>query len=357
LEEKNENNLNPEESSADAQGGRIFYIFPLLLLILLCVGFAELKSDLNIVSGNNESENSPGKKEPSINLSALLGGEEFSQNLRDTVYTDKNVWLELRIDRQMVYEHFKDGHVKTYPVSTGNKALNKGIESRPGLFAIFHKEELHLSSQFEDAKMFYYQPFNMGIGFHGLAGTGYYGALGIRPSSHGCIRMRTEDAKVLFKDTDVGTLVLVHRGMTARVVAFAPEGFKNDADYTKDDYFNMLAYNLSSICEGKYFINPPKRFILDGTIVPKIGINVRSSDEIPPRQILPVYINNFPTGNDRLKDTKYVSSEDIKDTPVANNIDIVKQDNERSVMEVSPDVVKKYVYNPIGILPVFPPSK
>jgi hypothetical protein len=258
----------------------------------------------------------------------------------------------------MLYVHYKDGREKKYPISTGNKFLSKGIESRPGLFAIFYKEALHLSSQFNDAKMFYYMPFDMGIGFHGLAGTGYYGNLGVRPSSHGCIRMRTEDAKSLFGECNIGTLVLVHRGATARVVAFAPEGFKNETEYSKDDYMNMLAYNLSSICEGNYFVYPPKRFIMDGTVIPKYGINVRSSEEIPEKQELPVYVSKIDLSSDKLDDSRFVKKNDVKEHLFADNMEI-NDSNQTAAndIEVSSETIKKYVYNPIGILPYFPPNK
>ncbi len=355
-EQLTEQQDNPEYSAE--KGSSALLLFPVLLCIFLFVGFTQIKTEVK----QNDNDESTGdvikRKEPQVNFSALVSSQEFSQNLRDTVYTDANLWLELRIDKQTLYVHYKDGHTKTYPISTGNKALNKGIESRPGLFAIFYKEELHLSSQFDDAKMFYYQPFNMGIGFHGLAGTGYYGNLGVRPSSHGCIRMRTEDAKVLFKETTIGNLVLVHRGATARVVAFAPEGFKNDAQYTKEDYMNMLAYNLGSICEGNYFVYPPKRFIMDGTVIPKYGINVRSSDEISEKQFLPVYFSSIDIAGDRLQDSRYVNKKQLRETLLTDNMEITDSGEKSSnTPGASPEAIKKYVYNPIGILPYFPPNK
>jgi hypothetical protein len=362
LKEQEENNDiqiedEPLAAAVAEKGSSMLFLFPLVLCIFFFAGFTQLRSESNL-SKQEYGTDHKNKKEPSINFSALVSSEEFSQNLRDTVYTDKNLWCELRIDEQVVHVHYRDGHTKSYPVSTGNKFLNKGIESRPGLFAIFHKEEVHLSSQFNDARMNYYMPFNMGIGFHGLPGTGYYGNLGVRPSSHGCIRMRNEDVRVLFKEADIGTLVLVHRGATTRTVAFAPEGFKNEAEYTKDDYMNMLAYNLSSICEGNYFINPPKRFIIDGTVIPKIGINVRSTDEIPARQLLPVFFTRFDQSPDKLQDSRYISKGEVKDSPLAESIEISEETvTGNTDLGVSAETLKKYVHNPVGILPYFPPNK
>ena len=33
-------------------------------------------------------------------------------NIKDTVYTDKETWFELKIDQQMLYQHWRDGHVE-----------------------------------------------------------------------------------------------------------------------------------------------------------------------------------------------------------------------------------------------------
>jgi len=329
-------------------------VIPFLFSLLLFLGFTQVNS------GARESAQMRNGKEDKpnhgVNYLALLTLDQFSGNLRDTVYTDADKYLELRIDQQMLYVHYRDGRTKEYPVSTGNKFLSKGIESRPGLFAIFLKEELHLSSQFDDAKMYHYMPFNMGIGFHSLAGTGYYGNLGVRPSSHGCIRMRSADAKALFNECQVGTLVLAHRGKTARVVAFAPPGFKNEREYTKDDMNKMLAYNLNSIYEGKYFINPPKRFIIDPSIIPRIGINVGNSDDIPEKQLIPFVLNRFEHEKDWLNAVFSNMTEPL-DPDIAARFGFEEDTLASSDIDVNTELVKKYVHNPIGILPYFPPNR
>jgi hypothetical protein len=273
-------------------GGKVsaaILLIPLLLSVYLFLGFTNVDvkhtHSKKVKLADEEMYEEEGA--PKVNFSALLAPEEFSKGLRDTVYTDLDIWLEMRIDEQQLYVHHRDGRIIKYPVSSGNPHASKSVESRPGLFAIFFKTEVHLSSQFNNARMNYFMPYNMGIGFHGLPGTGYYGHLGVRPSSHGCIRMRNEDVRVLFGQCPIGTLVLSHRGKSARIVAFAPKDFKNDVQYTKDDYLNMLAYNMGAIMEGKYFERPPKKFILDGTVIPKSGINVITTDNIPDKQVLP----------------------------------------------------------------------
>jgi hypothetical protein len=351
-------------SEGESKSRRLYtFIIPLLVSVYFMAGFTQLKPEnKTFLSYEQDSSfTSKVKKIPAYNMAALLANEQFSEDLRDTVYTDKDIYLELRIDEQMVYVHYRDGHVKEYPVSSGNKFLSKGVESRPGLFAIFMKEEVHLSSQFNDAKMFYYMPFNMGIGFHSLAGTGYYGNLGVRPSSHGCIRMRTADVKELFHECEIGTLVLAHRGKTARVVAFAPEGFKNDREYSKDEYMEMLAYNLNSVYEGKYFIDRPKRFVIDPAVIPKIGFNVGSTDDIPSRQQMPLMTEQIVQFSDKLDPKQYIVSnvQNNLDEDLAGNFQFDTEETDYSTLglEVNKELVDKLVYNKIGILPYFPPNK
>ncbi len=361
MEDKKEidNTINTEPKTGNEKAGIGVMIFPIIFTAILLFGFTQLRTGERSGMNTNNTSLASNDKTPKINFTALLAQDEFASGLRDTVYTDKDIYLELRIDEQRVYVHYRDGHVKSYPVSTGNKFLNKGIESRPGLFAIFLKEELHLSSQFDDAKMFYYMPFNMGIGFHSLAGTGYYGNLGVRPSSHGCIRMSAGDVKTMFKECPVGTLVLVHRGSTARVIAFAPEGFKNEREYTKDDYMNLLAYNLNSLYEGKYFINPPKRFIIDPAVIPRIGYYVGSTDDVPERQQIPLALNTPEMKNDILgAGHESIESFDKLDSTIAKELGLETDSNyTASDIDSSPELVHKLVYNPIGILPYFPPNK
>lgn len=356
----NEPDAAVHESSTEKNA--IAYILPLLLCVFLFAGFTQQHSVKKTLRGMIETtEEISDSKTPKINFTALLAAEEFSKNLRDTVYTDKDKWLELRIDQQVLYVHYKNGRTKTYNVSTGNKFLSKGVESRPGLFAIFLKEEIHKSSQFNNAQMNYYMPYNMGIGFHGLPGSGYYGFLGKQPSSHGCIRMRNEDVRELFKETDIGTIVLAHRGNTNRVVAFAPEGFTNDAEYSKDDYMNLLAYNLGSIMEGKYFTNPPKRFILDGTVLPRSGINVLSNETAPEKQLLPFAVVKIEMDTDLLNDSKFSRKNNIAEVHnISEHYGIAGGDTmitAGSQISVAPEMIKRYVYNPVGILPYFPPNK
>jgi hypothetical protein len=364
LTENLTNNLNKKQNFTPDRHGFHVFVFPVLAGVLFLLGLTLYRNNLpvepkeSVVSYECYDTNSV----PKLNISALLMPDVFSSNLRDTIYTDDDIYLELRVDRQMVYVHYRDGDVKAYPVSTGNKYLSKSVESRPGLFAIFLKEELHLSSQFNDAKMFHYMPFNMGIGFHGLAGTGYYGNLGIRPSSHGCIRMRNDHVKELFKDCDIGTLVLVHFGNTARVIAFTPEGYTDSNDYDKTETMRILAYNLNSLYAGRYFIEPPRRFVINSEIIPRNGFNVGSSDNISEKQFIPVAVMRFPGKYDRFysyTDPGKLNVLQSMDTALASYLGVEQTEETEDELNINVDeeTVNRLAFNKAGILPYFPPNR
>jgi hypothetical protein len=294
----------------------------------------------------------------------ILSEADVSSGIKDTVYTTNNNWLELRIDQQMLYQHWRDGRVLKYPVSSGNKFLDRSIESRPGLFAIFVKTERHESSQYNNAEMFYFMPFNQGIGFHSLNGTGYYGNLGVRPSSHGCIRMRHEDVKKVFGDSPLGTLVLAHRGYTARTVSFAPDGYENPEEMTKDEMKYYLAENLYNILEGNYYMKERKYFVINPKIIPVSGVYLSYDKNIPAKQNFPKSNYMFLNINDRtlmfrageildsVKSSEFTSA----DKNIINDDAVVNKSN--TVHDLSSaEIIKQYFHNPIGILPYFPPNK
>ena len=169
--------------------------------------------------------------------------------------------------------------------------------------------------------------------------------------------MRHEDVSVLFKECDIGTLVLAHRGKTARVVAFSPEGFKNDAEYDKDGYMRMLAYNLNSLYDGKYFIDPPKRFVIDPSIIPRNGFFVGNNDDIPEKQQVPYYIAHYDILTDNITEAKISKAPAEIDSELALAFGESNENVRTSSVAASDETVKKLVYNPGGILPYFPPNK
>ena len=336
-------------------------VFILIVSLLSLMDGLFIKSDFPKKHLYNETSGGELKNTGKFNI---LSREDLSESLKDTVYTDKDNWLELRIDQQMLYQHWRDGRTEKYPVSSGNNKSGdpEALESRPGLFAIFHKEEHHQSTQFNSANMYHFMPFNQGIGFHSIDGTGYYAHLGVRPSSHGCIRMKHGDAEKLFKDSPLGTLVLATKGYSARIIAFAPKDFENNREYDKDEYKKMLANNLYNILNGRYYLEDREKFIIDPKVIPVSGVYTSYDVQIPKNQIVPrsyvavyqdkdkIFVNQnqeiikFDTDDEMMKFVfvDYTSEPDSKPGKLVNSTN---------------DLVKRYFSNPIGVLPYFGPKK
>jgi len=359
-------NFDEVNSETNEKKGNKLYSFgiPLVLLVFALFGFVVSPSyKYNFLKNTAQFETKGGEIKNAGKFN-ILSSEDLNVGLKDTVYTNKNCWLELRIDQQTLYQHWRDGRIEKYPVSSGNKyADSEALESRPGLFAIFVKEEHHISSQFNAANMYHFMPFNQGIGFHSIDGTGYYGHLGVRPSSHGCIRMRHEDAKKLYKDCDYGTLVIASKGYSARAVAFAPEGFENEREFTKDEYKKMLASNLYNILNGKYYIEEREKFVVDPKVIPVSGVYSGYDRAIPEKQTIPRSYVAYYEVPDRVK---VKSNSDILEEEhseefiklVSNNTEKIENNsNNKSTVISSDNLVKQYFNNPIGVLPYFGPKK
>jgi hypothetical protein len=148
--------------------------------------------------------------------------------MRDTLYTTLPFWLELALDGQLLLRHRADGGCDSFRVSSGNPALKKGTATPPGVYLLQSKAELQISRQFDDAKMYNWMQFRGNYGLHALAGSGYYGHLGRRPSSHGCVRLSRESAQALYASLPLGTPLLIYRTPPARTVAFLPPGLRAD---------------------------------------------------------------------------------------------------------------------------------
>lgn len=295
----------------------------------------------------------------------ILSSEDLALGIKDTVYTDKDCWLELKIDKQMLYQHWRNGRIEEYPVSSGNNHQGDptALESRPGLFAIFHKEEHHISSQFSSSNMYHFMPFNQGIGFHSIDGTDYYAYLGAQPSSHGCIRMKHQDAEKLYKECPMGTLVIASKGYSARTVAFAPEDFRNEKSYSKQDYKVMMSENLYNLLNQKYYLKDRRKFIIDPKIIPISGIYNSYDRKVPEKQIMPrSFVADYAT-TDRLS---VINKKEILEQKnfdefiklVGNDSDVVPEDTKPGA-DVSKEsiLIKEYFHNPIGILPYFGPRR
>ena len=347
----------------DAPGGKLFSIFlPGVVVVFLLLGFTN-DSGQKSVSYKTDGFIEAGLEDTSsrINKNTMVSASELRKPVLDTVYTDKDVWYELRVNEQHVYQHWRDGRVRKFPVSTGNKFISKSVEARPGVFAIFYRNPHHKSSQFDDASLYHFQTFNQGIGFHSLSGTGYYGNLGVRPSSHGCIRMSHKDAEQMFEDAEMGTLVLVHYGgKHARTVGFAPKGFKGK-EYTIEEQKKMLAENLFNVLNGNYYVADREYFVVNPKAIPMSGIYVAYDKKLPKSQKMPARLYYFKSDADKLvmrneyeKIADELTAESEYKLVAASN---KKKENTDLTYSSDEELVKKFFHNPIGILPYYPPSK
>jgi len=183
---------------------------------------------------------------------------------RDTVYTTDSVYLEVNLKKQNVTVHFRDGSSRTFLISSGNPYIREGMATPMGIFTVQNMVTMALSKQFNNARLHNWIGVQGGVGFHGLDGSGYYGYLGVRPSSHGCMRMSKEEIAKMYKLVHPGALIMVHGENPARVVAFC-----NPADTMGAVLIDSAAVHnrslgrerLHALYEGRFWTDAPPRLV------------------------------------------------------------------------------------------------
>lgn len=136
---------------------------------------------------------------------------KFSTVKKINVKTQK--WIEVDLSKQKVYLRKGKKKVKTYTVSTGKKKT----PTVKGTFYIYKKNPKHdMVGQWDPEKNApeYIQPdvlwstyFIGGYAFHATYWHSNFG----HPMSHGCVNMKTKEAKYLYKWAPIGTKVVVHK--------------------------------------------------------------------------------------------------------------------------------------------------
>jgi len=218
-----------------------------------------------------------------------LSGYDFRQ-LRDTVYTDKDHYIEVNLATQHATLFSRDGSEFQFPISSGTKRVEKGMETNAGLFAIQWKAKKQYSVQFDSTVMLNWMGFNNGIGFHALLGKSYYKYLGKKNVSHGCIRVSREDAQIVYEKVEKGTPVLVHKGNNAIKIAFTSEG-ESYNQYSYKDTYNLLKERYQKIYDGDYLISSNEKILVDENNIHSNGLPIGNSELIPTKQNLkPVYL-------------------------------------------------------------------
>ena len=118
----------------------------------------------------------------------------------------------ISLQTQMAYAYRNGVRIGVSTVSTGKP----GYETPTGLFVILQKDIDHKSNLYDDAPMPFMQRLTWdGIAMHAGNIPGY-------PASHGCIRLPTAFAKLLFGITKLGLTVVITDEPNAPVTVAAP---------------------------------------------------------------------------------------------------------------------------------------
>ena len=218
-----------------------------------------------------------------------LSGYDFRQ-LRDTVYTDKNHYIEVNLVTQHAILYSRDGSEFHFPISSGTKRVEKGMETNTGLFAIQWKAKKQYSVQFDSTVMLNWMGFNNGIGFHALKGKSYYKYLGKKNVSHGCVRLSREDAQIVYENVEKGTPVLIHKGNNTVKIAFTSEG-EGYNQYSYSETYKLLKERYQLIYDGNYLISSNEKILIDEKNIYSGGLPIGNSEFIPAKQnIKPAYL-------------------------------------------------------------------
>jgi hypothetical protein len=261
------------------------------------------------------SQVSKGEKAPTSDIEEppLLSPIRIKENVLDTLYTDKNSIVEVRLDLQKIFLHKKGLGVDTLLCSSGTTFIQDGMKTNHGVFVVKNKFPVVISKQFNDTKCLNWIGFNYGIGFHALENRGYYWNLGKRASSHGCVRLSQEDAKKLFDDVTIGTPVIVHGLDNARVVSFLPENSTPDTNYTKKEFRQILRDRLSLLYQKKYFYKKNIPVVLTDKLVTHEGIEIGNKAKVPMFQHIPVTFDALPIET-CIQDHSFVFNYNIPDS-------------------------------------------
>ncbi len=209
---------------------------------------------------------------------------DYYTNLKFSVFTQKNNYLEINLATQKGYLHSRNGEVKVFGISSGTDKLEDGVKTKEGLFVIQAKLPKWYSRQFDSTLMLNWMGFNFGIGFHALATSGYYVYLGKKKSSHGCIRISRKTAKELYSSVEPGTPVLVHSGKSIIQVKFA-----DSAEVYLKPGFGELTHLVRKIYQrlysGRYFLYDEPKFLIGKDNVYHQGLPIGAPSKILSRQI------------------------------------------------------------------------
>ena len=213
-----------------------------------------------------------------------LASYDFKQ-LRDTVFTNKDHFIEVNLVIQQAILYSRDGSEFQFPISSGTKKVEKGMDTNIGLFAIQLKAKKLYSVQFDSTIMLDWMGFNNGIGFHALEGKGYYKYLGKKNVSHGCVRVSREDAEIVYEKVEKGTPVLVHKGNNAIKITFTSES-ESYNQYSYSVTYKKLKERYQKLYDGDYLISSNEKILIDENNIYSSGLPIGNAELIPTMQNL-----------------------------------------------------------------------
>lgn len=196
---------------------------------------------------------------PKMNFKQVLLNSSFT---KDTLYTLHNAFVEVDLAKQIAVLVKRDGSRMNFKISSGNSNISKGISTPSGLYVVQWKSKEWHSRQFDNTLMLWWINFNQGIGFHGLAGSGYYGNLGVRPSSHGCVRISREDGEAIFPLLENGAPVLVYEKQCPFTIGFL-DSTNNYTYLNNDDLREEINERIIHISTGSYFLKNWDMVLID----------------------------------------------------------------------------------------------
>jgi hypothetical protein len=206
----------------------------------------------------------------------------------DTIYTTDSVYLEVNLTRQDVTVHQRSGGSRSFLISSGTPFISEGMSTPTGIFTVQGMTPMAISKQFNNARLHHWIGVQGGVGFHGLDGSGYYGYLGKRPSSHGCMRMSREEISDMFRLVHPGALITVHYGEPARVIAFCDVGDTAGADLIdSNSVFNrkLGSERLKTLLDGRMWVDPQPRLVHLARQRLRWGMSMADARKIPKQQI------------------------------------------------------------------------
>src|SRR4051794_21230407 len=143
----------------------------------------------------------PSSDLPLVEKAARLRPGQYVWELKPDSTGPLSLLIDLRAQRALVY--LDDVPVAASTVSTGRE----GRETPTGTFTILQKEVVHRSRTYDDAPMPYMQRLTWkGVAMHAGRLPGY-------PASHGCIRLPSGFARLLYSVTRLGTTVVIADGL------------------------------------------------------------------------------------------------------------------------------------------------